>query len=856
MTISYESLSHATDPLPSQRMTLATGGDCWLVNRRQSAAEIDAAAAELVDYIGRCTGARIEMGSGDNRRGSPGSPVIHLGRDAWVEQLIPDLADLDDDGFAIETIDAWNLVIAGPSSRATGYGVLEFIETVLGVRWLFPGPLGEYIPQLAPLPLPEIHIRREPAFASRTQPGLSSPAQMQWGCRQRLHERLCGATHSLHSIFAPEKYALSHPEFFPVVNGKRYLDPGGWDWHPCFCAEGLAEEAARLAVEYFRDHPQERCFSIAISDGAVHCECARCADAEKGRRNWLGMRHVSEQYFRWANRVAELVAAEFPDRYLGSLGYANLFDPPSEVELHPNLVVFHTYDRHKWVHPALERDGHQLTEDWRAVCNHLAWYDYTFGASFYIPRIYFQRMATNYRYAKEIGVEGITAETCHNWAEAPKYYLLARLQWDPDIDADAVLAEWYALAVGERAAPYLARYYDYWESIWADRMLSSRAFSLRAQQWLPIQDDSYMDILRPEDFSESRELLQQTVNEAGSDIERERARLLLRGFSFYEAVAACRLPDWQAGRSSVTGAADAIASIEQAVVATAGAASSYAIDESLAEDEVLQRITVPFWNGVDRRFWGIYPLWRVFEWVAANTEVRGAVERLADSAGDLGRCAHSLLQMVDGELHSLVDLSMRDEVEIRTVGDATRRAKEPGEDMDSRRWQLTVGNDVEPFWNPPHGGRSGRMRCDATGGRSGRGAIFCEGTGYGTVRRRLAPIEALVTALCFVRMSAPTSAQVELRLWQICWTGHNPSPYRTTVCPQAGEYMPVAVTADLKSFAGRRLDYLLLEIVVQGLEAGEILEISDVAIWLGAKATPSGWESPRAVPPAAWCDRS
>ena len=88
-----------------------------------------------------------------------------------------------------------------------------------------------------------------------------------------------------------------------------------------------------------------------------------------------------------------------------------------------------------------------------------------------------------------------------------------------------------------------------------------------------------------------------------------------------------------------------------------------------------------------------------------------------------------------------------------------------------------------------------------------------------------------MTVLCFVRVTAPTSAQVELRLWQICWQGHNPSPYRTTVSPQPREYIPVAVGVDLKSFKGRCLDYVLLELVVLGLEEGETLEISDVAVW-------------------------
>ena len=321
------------------------------------------------------------------------------------------------------------------------------------------------------------------------------------------------------------------------------------------------------------------------------------------------------------------------------------------------------------------------------------------------------------------------------------------------------------------------------------------------------------------------------MQEARTDIQKERARLLLRGFSFYEAAAASRLPDWRAGRSSVASASDALDLVEQAVAATEGAASSYAIDDSLAEDEVLQRVTVPFWCGIDRRFWGTYPLWRVFEWVVADTQVRCKVERLADQVGDLGRCARSLLQMADGELHPLLDLPVGADADIAVVGDTTRRSKEPGENMDSQRWRLTVGDDVEPFWNPPYSGRSGRMWVDSAGGRSGRGAILCEGTAYGTARRRLAPMEGSVTALCFIRVTVPTTAQVELRLWQVCWSGHNPSPYRTTVSAQPGEYMPVAVAADLKPFEGRCLDYLLLELVVLDLEEGETLEISDVAIW-------------------------
>ena len=58
---------------------------------------------------------------------------------------------------------------------------------------------------------------------------------------------------------------------------------------------------------------------------------------------------------------------------------------------------------------------------------------------------------------------GINGETSHNWAEAPKYYLMARLYWNPDVDVDALLAEWYELAVGTEAAGYLAGYFSLWD---------------------------------------------------------------------------------------------------------------------------------------------------------------------------------------------------------------------------------------------------------------------------------------------------------------------------------------------------------------------------------------------------------
>jgi hypothetical protein len=811
----------------------------WRLVRHECGSRIDDAAADLTEYLGRC--ADIRLVSVQPEDADAGMPTIHLGRDGWVEERLEGFDCLEADGFALETISPHDLIIAGPTAIGTYHGSCAFLETVLGVRWLLPGDSGEVVPHHENLPWPELHERQSPVFVSRTQPGLSTAAQQQWGRRMRLHESLCGATHSLQSLLPPATYSASHPQFFPIVDGERYLDPRGWDWHPCFSASGLPEELARLAIEHFRAHAGDRCFSLAISDGAVHCECVACAAQEQGRRNSIGMRHVSEQFFRCLNRVAELVAPEFPDRLLGGLAYANLYDPPTDTPLHPNLLLFHTYDRHKWLHPELARSGHQISRAWAEACQHLAWYDYTFGASFPVPRIYFQQMAANYRFARDIGVQGIAAETCHNWAEAPKYYLLARLQWDPAVDVDTVLGEWYRLAVGPAAAPHLRDYYEYWEQLWSRRLIGSRAFSLTGQQWLPIQDDSCLDMVTVDDLQRSRQLLQQAVDAAGTDAEIARASLLLQGFCFYEAAVGARLADHDAGRARLTTAGAAMACVDTAVAAVELGARSQAIDAELAADEVLRRVVVPWWSGTDRRGWGVYALWRASNWIAENADVRQHVQRISQASSALAPWARSLLSMTGGTAQPLADLHLGDDaaIDIRVVDDNTRLAKEPGEGMTEDHWQVCIGDDIEPFWNPPHAGRSGSVTHDAHAGRLGAGGLCFRATTYATVRYRLPMLRQRVTALGSIRISGGTARsveasagiRVEMRLWQVRWADHNPSPYCTVVRPTPGEWVPLALPVDLTPRTERSLDYLLMEIVVEGLEEGEQLQLSDVAVW-------------------------
>ena len=46
----------------------------------------------------------------------------------------------------IHGVDPSQVIIAGPTPYGTEFGVYEFLERYVGVRWLMPGPDGEDVP--------------------------------------------------------------------------------------------------------------------------------------------------------------------------------------------------------------------------------------------------------------------------------------------------------------------------------------------------------------------------------------------------------------------------------------------------------------------------------------------------------------------------------------------------------------------------------------------------------------------------------------------------------------------------------------------------------------------------------------
>ena len=209
----------------------------------ESSEQVRAAAALLVHYVNESTGATLPLYVGEPPQPAPVEiRILSLPEGARVQGG----PQPDADGFTLRAVPAGKIIISGGGDWGTEFGVIEFLERYVGVRWLLPGPDGVDVPKHATLDVPCEIFRQEPAFFSRQISGLRGEAQGVWARRNRLHSRV-SFHHNLINVFPPETFTQTHPEFFPIKGGKRFLPETNktHGWQPCFSEPATSATTSR-----------------------------------------------------------------------------------------------------------------------------------------------------------------------------------------------------------------------------------------------------------------------------------------------------------------------------------------------------------------------------------------------------------------------------------------------------------------------------------------------------------------------------------------------------------------------------------------------------------------------------------
>jgi hypothetical protein len=249
----------------------------------------------------------------------------------------------------------------------------------------------------------------------------------------------------LHRVFPPEKYAETHPEYYPLIGGKRWIpEPGDSAWRPC----ESNPEVLRLTVEYarqwFDEHPNVDSFSLGMDDISHLCSCPNCRAMDPHPDSYEKW-EFSDRHYKFVNAVAREAAKTHPDRYIGTLIYSIARKPPETVpKLEDNVFGFITETSAAWWMPGLKEEDHALTREWARRCKHLSRYDY-YGFGTMTPRFYPHHMAEQVKFDKSLGLEGMYTEVYTFLPDtAPMIWAFAKLQWEHTLSVDALLDEFYA----------------------------------------------------------------------------------------------------------------------------------------------------------------------------------------------------------------------------------------------------------------------------------------------------------------------------------------------------------------------------------------------------------------------------
>jgi len=360
------------------------------------------------------------------------------------------LSDLGNEGFVVRT-EKLRLWLLANTDLGLQHAVYAFLET-LGCRWFFPDEVWTVVPKRPDLSV-QLKLREKPAFRWRriwyawgaTTPKLHSDYEA-WMKRNRQNGDFPVDCGHAYERYIPHREFEKHPEWFALVGGKRQPT------QLCVSNPEVQRRVIEGVLELFRREPNRIMASVEPNDGGGYCECENCK----------AIGTVSDQVFFFANKIAEAVRKEFPDKFVGLYAYAYHSDPP-RFPLLPNVYVEVTTG---FRYTNLTYD--EQVQAFRNLGAMVGVYDYfsVYPWDFDLPgaakagRIY--ELASAIKHYHKLDMVSYTAESSCNWGpNGLGYWMAAKLMWNPKLDPKALVRDFCEKAFGHAAKP-MQRLYERW----------------------------------------------------------------------------------------------------------------------------------------------------------------------------------------------------------------------------------------------------------------------------------------------------------------------------------------------------------------------------------------------------------
>lgn len=471
------------------------------------------AASEFADHLRGATGAVLPIVAESDAPQNGGSRVYvgvtqaarrhgletgTLEPDAYILRVIGnDLFVLGRESALPDT--EFNFIKHQSEPNGTLFGVYELLDRYLGVRWLWPGELGTYIPPRDTMviedTLNEVHAPRlkfrifrtagvrhwdldhepEPvkrlAFSEAALKAYQEDLALYLG-RHRVGggHRKPVVGHYFHDWWGT--YGDRHPEWFMLrPDGKRGPVRGD-ERRVAMCVSNT--DLHRYIVDNAWDGGE--ILRLGEVDRRLFCDCQDCRAWDGPQperppdfaRDDYHPRMVSDRYARFWKTIQAMAAERNPEVTVTTFLYLNNFPAPTgDLRLNANIYgeFVPWLSRYAWfpMPPPMERWLREQWSGWEQTGMRMALRPNYLLLGYVMPHLSTRQAGDFFKYAVEHGMEGFDQDSLvGHWAvQGPMLYVHMRLAWKPEMSVDAIRREYFS-AFGD-AAPIVERYFDYWE---------------------------------------------------------------------------------------------------------------------------------------------------------------------------------------------------------------------------------------------------------------------------------------------------------------------------------------------------------------------------------------------------------
>ena len=188
--------------------------------------------------------------------------------------------------------------------------------------------------------------------------------------------------------------------------------------------------------------------------------------------------------------MAEAVEKEFPDVLVESLAYQYTRKPPKTIKPRDNVLIRLCTIECSYIQPL---DGQQNQafaadmEGWSKLAKYLFIWDYTTNYNDYLgPHPNLRVLGPNVRYFVKHGAIGLFEEGEGDDFCELKNWLLMRLMWEPNLDAEKLIDEFLCGYYGEAVGPLLRQYWDVLIAQAEKEKIYLGCFGMNSAKWIDL----------------------------------------------------------------------------------------------------------------------------------------------------------------------------------------------------------------------------------------------------------------------------------------------------------------------------------------------------------------------------------